>query len=160
MTEVIAFNSAAEALAKGRATVKASFIFENLDEDERSYIRQFNSYWNSKGQELSSLLSKFLAASYRADTHQAEELKIDPGLSITQDVVNTWRQITTNVYPKFMADVSGMNEKLFSHPEVEADMFALNKKMLRAKQLAAFNKIQEQAVEKLQQLEDFITYQV
>ena len=136
-------NSAAEALAKGRAAVKANFIFENPDEDERSYIRQFNSYWNSKGQELSSLLSKFLAASYRADTHQAEELKIDPGLSITQDVVNTWRQITTNVYPKFVADVSGMNEKLFSHPDIEAEMSALNKKKQRDKQLAAFNKIQE-----------------
>ena len=79
---------------------------------------------------MSSLLSKFLAASYRADTHQAEELKIDLGLSITQDVVNTWRQITTNVYPKFVADMSDMNEKLFSHPEVEADMSAPNKKKL------------------------------
>ena len=139
MTEVIAFNSAAEALAKGRATVKASFIFENLDEDERSYIRQFNSYWNSKGQELSSLLSKFLAASYRADTHQAEELKTDPGLSITTDVVNTWSKITTDVYPKFVADLSGMNEKLFSHPEIKAEMSAPNKKKQHNKQLAAFN---------------------
>ena len=53
-----------------------------------------------------------------------------------------------------------MNEKLFSHPEVEADMSAPNKKIVQAKQLATFNKIQEQAVEKMQQLEDFITYQV
>ena len=29
----------------GRAAVKANFIFKNPDEDERSYIRQFNSYW-------------------------------------------------------------------------------------------------------------------
>ena len=89
MAEVITLNSTAKALAKGRAAVKANFTFENPDEDERSYIRQFNSYWNSKWHNLSSLLSKFLAASYRADTHQAEELKIDPGLSITQDVVHT-----------------------------------------------------------------------
>ena len=123
MTEVITFNSAAEALAKGRAAVKANFTFENPDEDERNYTRQFNSYWNSKGHELSSLLSKFLAASYRADTHQAEELKVDPGLSITQDVVHTWRQITTKIYPKFVADMSGINEKLlFSHPEIEAEL--------------------------------------
>ena len=107
---------------------------------------------------MSSLLSKFLAASYRANTHQAEELKIDPGLSITQDVVNTWRQITTNVYPKFVADVSGMNEKLFSHPEIEAEISAPNKKRHRNKQLAAFNIIQEQAVVKLLELDDFITY--
>ena len=160
MTDVTTFNSAAEALACGRAAVKANFTWDDPDDDEKNYIRQFNSHWNTIGQPLSSLLSKFLNASYRADTHQAEELKIDPGLSITTDVVNTWRKITTDVYPKFVADFSGMNEKLFSHPEVEADMSAPNKKMLRAKQLAAFNKIQEQAVVKLQELEDFITYQV
>ena len=39
-------------------------------------------------------------------------------------------------------------------------MSAPNKKSARAKQLATFNKIQEQAVEKLQHLEDFIMYQV
>ena len=88
MAEVITFNSAAEALAKGRAAVKANFTFENPDEDERNYTYQFNSYWNNKGQKLSSLLSKFLAASYRAQTHSAQELKIDPGLSGTQDVVH------------------------------------------------------------------------
>ena len=140
MMEVIAFNSAAEALASGRAAVKANFIFDNPDDDEKNYIRQFNSHWNTIGQPLSSLLSKFLNASYRADTHQAEELKIDPGLSITTDVVNTWRKITTDVYPKFVADFSGMNEKLFSHPEIEAEMSAPNKKRQRDKQLAAFIK--------------------
>ena len=53
-----------------------------------------------------------------------------------------------------------MNEKLFSHPEIVAEMSAPNKKKQRDKQLAAFNKIQEQAVVKLQELDDFITYQV
>ena len=43
MTEVIAFNSAAEALASGRAAIKANFIFDNPDDDEKNYIRQFNS---------------------------------------------------------------------------------------------------------------------
>ena len=89
MTEVIAFNSAAKALAKGRATVKANFTLENPDEDERNYTRQFNSYWNGKGHKLSSLLSKFLAASYRAKAHSAQELKVDPGLSVAQDVIHT-----------------------------------------------------------------------
>ena len=158
MTDVTTFNSAAEALACGRAAVKANFTFEDPDDDEKNYIRQFNSHWNTIGQPLSSLLSKFLNASYRADTHQAEELKVDPGLSITTDVVNTWRKINTEIYPKFVADISGINVKLFSNPEVEADMSAPNKKLVQAKQLATFNKIQEQAVEKMQQLEDFITY--
>ena len=149
MTEVITFNSVAEALAKGRAAVKANFTFENPDEDERNYTRQFNSYWNGKGHDLSSLLSKFLAASYRADTHQAEELKVDPGLSITQDVVHTWRQITTKMYPKFVADVSVMNEKLFSHPEIEAEMSGPARKKQHDKQLGAFNKLQKEAVKKM-----------
>ena len=113
MTEVITFNSAAEALAKGRAAVKANFIFENPDEDKRNYTHQFKSYWNGKGHKMSSLLSNFLAASYRAETHSAQELNLDPGLSITQDMVHTWRQITTKIYPKFVADMSGINEKLF-----------------------------------------------
>ena len=76
------------------------------------------------------------------------------------DVVNTWRKINTEIYPKFVADISGINVKLFSNPEVEADMSGPNKKLTSSKQLSTFNKIQEQAVEKLQQLEDFITYQV
>ena len=59
-----------------------------------------------------------------------------------------------------MADISGINVKLFSNPKVEVDMSGPNKKLARSKQLSTFNKIQEQAVEKLQQLEDFITYQV
>ena len=49
-----------------------------------------------------------------------------------------------------MADVSGMNEKLFSHPEIEAEMSTPNKKKQRDKQLGAFNKIQEMAVVKMQ----------
>ena len=89
---------------------------------------------------MSSLLSKFLAASYRAETHSAQELKVDQGLSVTQDVVHTWRQITTKIYPKFVADVSGMNEKLFSHPEIEAEMAGPNRKRQHDKQLSAFNK--------------------
>ena len=149
MTDVTAFNSAAEALAYGKAAVKANFKLEEPDNDEKNYTRLFNSCWNTIGQPLSSLLSKFLNASYRADTHQAEELKTDPGLSITTDVVNTWRKINTEIYPKFVADISGINAKLFSNPEVKADMSAPNKKIVRAKQLATFNKIQEQAVEKM-----------
>ena len=158
MMEVITFNSAAKVLAKGRAAVKANFIFKDLDEDKKIYIRQFNSYWNSKGQELSSLLSKFLAASYRADTHQAEELKVDPGLSITQDVVHTWRQITTKIYPKFVAYMSGISEKLFSHPEIEAELSGPMRKKQHDKQLGAFNRLQNDAVMKMHKLDKFITY--
>ena len=160
MTEVTILESAAHALAYGRAAVRANFKFDAPDDEEKNCIRLFNSQWNTIGQPLSSLLSEFLSACYRSDTHSAEELKTEPGLSITADVVNTWRKINTEVYPKFVSDYSGMTAKLFSNPEVEADMSGPNKKSARAKQLTTFNKIQEQAVEKFQQLEDFIMYQV
>ena len=122
MAEVITFNSVAEAMAKGRATVKANFSLENPDEDERNYTRQFNSNWNGKGHDLSSQLSKFLAATYRAEAHSAQELKVDPGLSVTQDVVHTWRQITMNLHPKFVREMLGNNKRMFSHPEIKAEL--------------------------------------
>ena len=118
MTDVTILNSAAEALAYGRAAVRANFKFDEPDDDEKNCIRLFNSRWNTIGQPLSSLLSEFLNACYRADTHQADELKTEPGLSITTDVVNTWRKINTEVYPKFVSDISGITAKLFSNPEV------------------------------------------
>ena len=122
MEEVITFSSVAEAMAKGRAAVKANFSLENPDEDEKNYTRSFNSNWNGKGHDLSSQLAKFLAASYRAEALTAQELKVDPGLSVTQDVVHTWRQITMNLHPKFVREMSGNSEKLFSHPEIEAEL--------------------------------------
>ena len=147
-------------MAKGRATVKANFTLENPDEDERNYTRQFNSYWNGKGHELSSLLSKFLAALYRAETHSAQELKVDPGLSVTQDVVHTWRQITMNLYPKFVGEMSGNSKKLFSHPEIEAELSGPMRKKQHDKQFSAFNRLQNDAVMKMHKLDEFITYQV
>ena len=64
------------------------------------------------------------------------------------------------IYRKFMADMSGISEKLFSHPEIEAEMSGPTRKKQHDKQLGAFNKLQEEAVEKMQELDEFITYQV
>ena len=158
--DVTTLESAAQALAYGRAAVRANFTFDAPDEEEKIYIRMFNSRWNAIGQPLSSLLSEFLTACYRSDTHSAEELKTEPGLSITADVVNAWRKINAEVYPKFVSEYSGMTSKIFSNPEVEADMSVQTKKAARAKQLTTFNKIQGHAVDKSQQIEDFIMYQV
>ena len=72
MTDVTAFNSAAEALAYGKAAVKANFKLEEPNDNKKNYTRLFNSRWNTIGQPLSSLLSEFLNACYRADTHQAD----------------------------------------------------------------------------------------
>ena len=100
------------------------------------------------------------AASYRAETHSAPELKVDPGLSVTQDVVHTWRQITMKIYIKIVADISGINEKLFSHPEIEAELSGPARKKQHDKQLSAFNRLQNDAVMKLHELDEFLTYQV
>ena len=122
MEEIITFNTVAEAMARGRAAVKANFSLENPDEDEKKYTCTFNSNWNGKGHDLSSQLAKFLAASYRAKAHSAQELKVNPGLLVTQDVVHTWRQITMNLHLKFLPEMSGNSEKLFSHPEIKAEL--------------------------------------
>ena len=102
MSDVTVLESAAQALAYGRAAVRADFKLEAPDEDEKIYVRMFNSRWNAIGQPLSSLLSEFLNACYRSDNHSAEELKTEPGLSITADVVNAWKKIIAEAYPKFM----------------------------------------------------------
>ena len=54
MEEVITFSSVAEAMAQGRAAVKANFSLENPDEDEKNYTRSFNINWNGNGHDLSS----------------------------------------------------------------------------------------------------------
>ena len=142
MEEVITFGTVAEAMAKGGAAVKANFFPENPDKDEKNYTRSFNSNWNGKGHELSCQLAKFFAASFRAEAHTAQELNVDPGLSVTQDVVHNWRQITMNLHPKFVRETSGNSEKLFSHPEIEAELSGPARKKQHDKQLSAFNRLQ------------------
>ena len=65
-----------------------------------------------------------------------------------------------NIYPKFVGEMSGSSEKLFSHPEIEAELSGPLRKKQHDKQLGAFNKLQNEAVEKMQELDEFITYQV
>ena len=160
MSDITALVSAAQALALGRAAVRADFKLETTDEDEKTFVRMYNTRWNAFAQPLAGLLSGFLSACYRADNHSAEELTAEPGLSITADIVNAWRKITTEVYPSFVSDYSGMTAKIFSNPEAEADLNGPAKKAARIKQTSAFNKIQEQVVIKSQLIEDFIMYQV
>ena len=54
MEEVITFSTVAEAMARGRAAVKANFSLEDPDRDEKNYTHTFNSNWNRKGHDLSS----------------------------------------------------------------------------------------------------------
>ena len=150
MEEVITFGTVAEAMSKGRLAVKANFSLEGSpDEEERNYTRTFNSNWNGKGHALSSQLAKFLAASYRAHALTTQELKVDPGLSVTQEIVHSWRQITMTLHPEFVHEMTGNSEKHFSSPEIEAELSAPMRKKLHDTKLSVFNRLQIYAIRKL-----------
>ena len=86
---------------KGQSAVKGGFLLESGDEggaltdNERSYLRAFNGKWLAKSQPLASQISKFLVAVYKAGNMTAEELKVDQGLTVTQDIINLKCQILT-----------------------------------------------------------------
>ena len=104
MTTFTSFNSVAEVIMKGQVAVKGGFISESgedggaVSDEERSYLRAFNGNWLAKGQPLMAQLCKFLVAVYKADNMSAEELKVNPGLTLTQDIINSRHQITTLAY--------------------------------------------------------------
>ena len=84
MDDLLTFTSIADAMSKGRQAVKGNFTLEGeTKEEERNYTCTFSSNWTAKGQPLASHLAKFLAACYRAHGLSDQELKVDPGLSIT-----------------------------------------------------------------------------
>ena len=105
---------------KGQMAVKGGFVLESgddggaLTDDERSYLRAFNGQWLAKGQPLMAQICKFLVAIYRADNMSAEELKVDPGLTVTQDIINSKRQITMVEHQAFIHGVTNVTEKMFS----------------------------------------------
>ena len=65
-----------------------------------------------------------------------------------------------NLNPKFVREMSGNNERMFSHPEIEAELSGPARKKQHDKQLSAFNRLQNDAVRKLQELEEFVSMQV
>ena len=77
----------------------------------------------------------------------AAELKVDPGLTTTQDVINSWCQITLSQHQKFAEGVKNVLVEMFSSPVIET-------------QLVMFDKLQALAANKLVQLDDFIGLQV
>ena len=93
MADILHFTSIAEAMLKGRQAVKENFSLEEGTEgnmtEEKNYIHTFNSNWAAKGQPLASQISKFLAACFKAEGLSDPELKIDPGLTMTQEIVNS-----------------------------------------------------------------------
>ena len=96
MADLISITSIADAILKGKQAVKGSFTIETgmdgntTTDEEKNYLRMFNANWSAKSQPIASQISKFLVASYKAEGMSDAELKVDPGLTTTQEIVNSW----------------------------------------------------------------------
>ena len=84
----------------------------------------FNANWSAKSQPLASQLSKFLVSSYKAEGMSDAELKVDPGLTTTQEIINSWHQITKTLHQEFGLEVTNVTERMFSSPDMEAELSA------------------------------------
>ena len=155
MTDFTPFASIAEAYMKGKQAVKGSFVLDEgmdgnaLSEEEKSYLRIFCCNWHAKSQPLSNQLCKFLVSIHKAEGITAAELKVDPGLTITQDVINSWHQITLSQHQLFVEGVTNTSVKIFSSPDIEAELSATVRKKRHETQLMTFNKLQALAADKL-----------
>ena len=104
----------------------------------------------AKGHALSSQLAKFLAASYRVHGLTTQELKVDPGLSIIQEIVSSWRQITMTLHPEFVREMTGTSEKIFSSLQIKTELVGPVRKKCHDTQLSVFNRLQTVLVGKQQ----------
>ena len=73
-------------------------------------------------------IQKLVVTLYKAGNISAEELKREPGLTVCQDIVNAKRQIDAVEHKAFLEGVINISEKLFSSPDVEAEMTQANRK--------------------------------
>ena len=97
---------------------------------------------------------------HKAEGMTAAELKVDPGLTTTQEVINSWCQIRLSQHQLFLEGVTNMSVKIFSSPNIEADLSAAVRKKRHETQLETFNKLQALAVNKLMELDEFIGLKV
>ena len=132
----------------------------SIPEEEKNYLRMFNANWSAKSQPLASQLSKFLVSSYKAEGMSDAELKVDPGLTTTQEIINSWCQITMTLHQEFVLEMTQVTERLFSSPDIEAELSVTVRKKRHETQLAVFNKLQTLAAEKLEELDSFVDVQV
>ena len=119
MEELLTFSSLADAMAQGRNAVKSIFTIEagaEGNEEARNYEMIFNANWAAKAKPLSNKMAAFFAAVYKVGGMTAKDLKVEPGISTTQEVVCCWRQILTNLHPEFVKETTTVSEKIFSSP--------------------------------------------
>ena len=139
----------AQAAVKGRFVLESGDEVSALTDDESYYLQAFNCQWLARSQPLAAQIKNFLVAVYKAGNMTAEELKVDPWLTVTQEVVNMKQQIDTVEHKAFIEVVTNITEKLFCSPEVEAKMIQANRKRKREAQLSTFNKLPYLALAKM-----------
>ena len=123
--ELITFSSIADAMSQGRNSVKSTFVVEpgvEGNEDAKSYEVIFNAQWAAKAKPLASKMAAFFVAIYKVGGMTDEDLKVEPGISNTQEVVNCWRQIITNLHPEFVKETTAFSVSLFSSPQLEMEL--------------------------------------
>ena len=125
MEELLTFSSLADAMAQGRNAVKSTFAVEagvEGNEDARNYEMIFNANWAAKAKPLANKMAAFFVAVYKVRGMTAEDLKVEPGISNTQEVVCCWRQIITNLHPEFVKETTAFSVSLFSSPQLELEL--------------------------------------
>ena len=79
-------------MSQGRNTVKSNFVAKDGvegNEDAKNYEVIFNAQWAAKAKPLASKLAAFFVAIYKVGGMTAEDLKVEPGISNTQEVVTS-----------------------------------------------------------------------
>ena len=99
---------------------------------------------------------KLLVALYKAGKMSAEELNVEPGIIVCQDIISSKRQIDTVDLPSFLEGVTKVTETMFSSPELEAEMSQVNRKQKRETQKSTFDKLQALASVKIIELDQFM----
>ena len=120
----------------------------------------YNSKWNSLAKSLNSTVLAFFAAIYTVGNMADAELKVEPGLSNTREVVRGWRDIVQKLHPAFVDEITSLRATMFSTPELETDLSAQVRKKRHEGQETAFRKLNAAATAKLEELDDFVSDQV
>ena len=145
MADLIPFTSIADAILKGKQAVKGSFTLETgmngntTTDEEKNYIQMFNANWSAKSQPLTSQITKFLFASYNAEGMSDDELKVDHGLTSTQEIINSWCQITMTLHQEFVLVVTNVTQRMFSIPDIEVKLSTQVRKKSHKTQLTVFH---------------------
>ena len=105
-------------------------------------------------------MAAFFVAIYKVGGMTDEDLKVEPGISNTQEVVNCWRQIITNLHPEFVKETTAFSVSLFSNPQLEMELSSQLRKKRHEHQQAVFSKLQAAAMAKLRDLDEFVGLQV